>query len=155
MPRARDLLERFRPAGAPGGATAAGTPVDHTADMASELAPVFAALAETQTECAQLLDSARADAAATLARAREQANAVRDSARERVPAERTAAAAAAVEAERGRVVSEAWHDKERLDDLLDRGRAAIPAVVEEVVEAVRHSTGSEAGIAAADRSLPS
>jgi len=64
VPAVRDLLDRFRPAGAPGAATAAGVPADRRATAAAELEPVFAALAAVITEGAAL----RADAAAAGAR---------------------------------------------------------------------------------------
>ena len=56
MPRVRDVLYRFRPAGAPGAASSAGVPVDRSADLAAELEPVFALLADTEQEVCRLYD---------------------------------------------------------------------------------------------------
>ena len=44
MPRARDLLARFRPVGAPGTAAPAGVPVDRVAERRRELLPVASGL---------------------------------------------------------------------------------------------------------------
>ena len=93
MSRVRDVLHRFRPSGAPGAATAAGVPVDRAVEAAAELEPVFALLEETQRECADILDRAGLDAAATRARDAERARAVLASGRALVEAERAAAAA--------------------------------------------------------------
>jgi len=83
MPRISDLLDRFRPAGAPGPA-AAGVPADRRAAAEDELSPVFTALAEVERECGALREAADAaaeectawaagEAAALLRRAREDA----------------------------------------------------------------------------------
>ncbi|GAA1331576.1 hypothetical protein GCM10009647_071660 [Streptomyces sanglieri] len=53
----RDFLERFRPAGTPG-ASAAGVPVDRTAERASELEPTLAQLMDVQREAARIRASA-------------------------------------------------------------------------------------------------
>ena len=84
----RDLLERFRPAGAPGAAASAGIPGDRGRQLQDELDPVLALLADEEQECAVIRRSARdrADrirtqsasrAAATTAAARQQADAAR------------------------------------------------------------------------------
>jgi hypothetical protein len=84
----RDLLDRFRPAGAPGAATAAGVPADRRESAAAELEPVFAALAPVVAECdavrataASAGERVKADAAgradAIVARARIEADAER------------------------------------------------------------------------------
>lgn len=93
MPRVRDVLQRFRPSGAPGAATAAGVPVDRTGELAAELEPVFALLAETERECATLLDRAREEEAAIRARDAERARSIVATGRARLDAERAAATA--------------------------------------------------------------
>lgn len=93
MPRVRDLLYRFRPAGAPGGAGPTGVPVDRPAELAHELEPVFAALADVERECDDVLAAARREAEALRARAAEHARALVAHAHARVDAERAAAAA--------------------------------------------------------------
>jgi hypothetical protein len=62
MPRVREFLDRFRPAGAPGAATATGVPVERRLGLETELAPVFAALAGVQEECAAVCRLARQEA---------------------------------------------------------------------------------------------
>jgi hypothetical protein len=93
MPRVRDLLYRFRPAGAPGAASSAGVPVDRGADLAAELDPVFARLAATERECAEIVAAAHGAADARRAQAAQQARACVATARERLDDERAAAAA--------------------------------------------------------------
>lgn len=150
MPRARDLLERFRPAGAPGGATAAGMPTDRVADAEAELAPVLAALAPTQSECAAIVATARAEAAALIARAKEQARSLDETTRQRLPAERAAAAARAVAADRELAASSAASVQEQLDHLLIHGRAVIPGLVADVVRTVRATIEGPSGVGGAD-----
>ncbi|KAE8765526.1 hypothetical protein, partial [Georgenia thermotolerans] len=62
MPRARDILQRFRPAGTPGAAAPAGVPADRVTEMAAELEPVLARLAEAQAEADQVRAAARQEA---------------------------------------------------------------------------------------------
>ena len=69
MPQWRDFLERFRPAGTPGAAAQGGVPADRTADMATELEPVF-----------MLLGDVHAAAARIIRRAAEQADEIRQDA---------------------------------------------------------------------------
>lgn len=93
MPRVRDLLYRFRPAGAPGPASAAAVPADHAADRAAELEPVFAVLAETEARCAALREEAGRAAQGRRDRARETARSLVQDAEARAPSERADAAA--------------------------------------------------------------
>lgn len=73
MPQARDFLDRFRPAGAPGAASRAGVPADRAAELASELEPVLALLAGTDAECGRIIAAARQEAEQIAEQAREQA----------------------------------------------------------------------------------
>ena len=93
MPRVRDVLHRFRPSGAPGAATAAGVPADRAAELAAELEPVLALLAETDRECADLLEGARLEEAEIRARHADRARSVLATGRALVEAERAAATA--------------------------------------------------------------
>ena len=93
MPRIRDLLYRFRPAGAPGVAGPAGVPVDRVSDLAAELAPVLASLAPVQQRCAEIVEAARQEAAEVLATESGTVRAVTARARAGFDAERAAAAA--------------------------------------------------------------
>jgi len=102
MPRIRDVLDRFRPSGAPGAASGAAVPADRAAEQAIELAPVFAALADTQAEVARIRaagaagsarrrEAAAEVAAQIVARARQRAEAERGDAFTRSPAAAVAA----------------------------------------------------------------
>jgi hypothetical protein len=95
MPRVRDFLYRFRPAGAPGAVAAAGVPIDRTAELTAELEPLFASLARTERECADIRARADGDAVAIRAHAADRARGLLSAAEPRTAAERAAAAATA------------------------------------------------------------
>ncbi len=131
MVRVERILERLRPAGAPGTAAAAGVPADRVAERAAELEPVLARLDPVQARCERL----RSDAAAEVARRRrvaaEESRQLLAEARRAAQAERAAAAAAverAVEAEAAAARLAAERDAaavreraaSRLDQLVDR-----------------------------------
>jgi vacuolar-type H+-ATPase subunit H len=59
---ARDFLDRFRPAGAPGPAARAGVPADRAAELAAEVEPVLALLDGTYAECQQIIAAAQQEA---------------------------------------------------------------------------------------------
>jgi vacuolar-type H+-ATPase subunit H len=83
----RDILRRFRPAGAPGPATGAGVPVDHLAEIGTELAPILALLVDTREQAAGIRQAAEVEARRRIAEA--------DQASARMLAEAHARAAAA------------------------------------------------------------
>ncbi len=91
MPRVRDLLHRFRPSGAPGGASTTGVPIDRAATAAAELEPLFLLLTEVDRQCDDLEDAARRDASAITAAAAERVHAILADASGRAEAERAAA----------------------------------------------------------------
>ncbi len=111
MPRSRDILRRFRPAGTPGAPSAAGVPADRVAELSAELEPVLALLAAAQQEADRIRRDAEQEAEQIRQRAAERAGALvltaqRDAAAERADAalrvrrlvdEETAAALAAAE----------------------------------------------------------
>ncbi len=142
MPRIRDVLYRFRPAGAPGQASAAGVPADRAADLAAELEPLFARLAPVERARADLLESARSDAAAVRAEAATGAERMLARAREQVGAERADAAGAArarVRSDTADLIAAAQAEAVRL-----RGRTELitPGQVEHVLASVRSLIGS-------------
>jgi hypothetical protein len=94
----RELLERLRPAGAPGAPTVAGVPADRRRTAEEELAPVFEALADVVVECDRRRRAAGEDAARLVADAQRQAQAVIARAGAGVEAERAAAATRVQEA---------------------------------------------------------
>src|ERR1019366_3273449 len=63
-----NILDRFRPVGAPGPAGPAGVPAADDQGPAVELAPVFDALAADVQACRTLVAEARRDAEAALSR---------------------------------------------------------------------------------------
>jgi hypothetical protein len=60
------ILDRFRPAGAPGHVGVVGVPALDDAGPASELAPIFAALEPDVAACAEQVDAARSAARASI-----------------------------------------------------------------------------------------
>ncbi|WFR71239.1 hypothetical protein P9209_18700 [Prescottella defluvii] len=95
MPRTRDLLRRFRPAGTPGAAASAGVPADRVAELSAELAPVLSRLDEAGQRAAEIRAAAERDAQAIRVEADERIRARIADADRRVPEERAAAAARA------------------------------------------------------------
>ena len=123
MPRLRDILERWRPAGAPGSAGGVGVPSDRLAAVAQELEPVFAALAEVEQACHRLGEEAQEAAAARLSEAGGQARTL--IARGRVDAEAERAAAAA-----------------RVRELVSADIAHLAAEAEKAADEVRRAAAS-------------
>ncbi len=93
MARPRDLLQRFRLAGAPGAPAAPGVPADRAAEVAAELAPVLALLADDDERAGRIRADAEQEAALRRRRAEERARADLDAARRDATAVRADAAA--------------------------------------------------------------
>lgn len=142
----RDLLDRFRPAGAPGQATSAGVPVDRRAGLSTEVAPIFAALAPVLAECERIREAARVEARRREAEARRRAQAIVAQARMESEAERAAAAAAV----RARVTSEneqtLTRAREAARAVREEGERRRPARVARVVELVRKDLAALTGV---------
>lgn len=141
MARARDLLRRFRPAGAPGAAAAAGVPADRINELAAELEPVLVRLAEAQQLAHDLRARGRTEADAITRDARERAGSLIAAARAVVEAERAAAAARLTELADSEAAA-ALASAER-DAVIVRGRAAerMPAYVDRAVATARDMAG--------------
>jgi hypothetical protein len=137
VPSARDLLQRFRPAGAPGPATATGVPADRVAERAAELEPVFESLGSTTAEVARIRREAVVEAEHRRERAREQAVArVADARLEADAIRATTLAGAQSDAEaaaRAGVAAAAT----RAEAITARSLARLDGDVEEVVRRVR------------------
>jgi hypothetical protein len=145
MPRVRELLDRFRPAGAPGSASAAGVPADRRAGVEAELEPVFAALAGVEAECARLRTAAAAEAGTRTRAATARAAAIVAAADEATaPAQASAAAAA-----RQRAAEETAH----LTAAAERDAASVresaihrrPLLVARVLDEVRRELAALPG----------
>lgn len=137
MARVRDILYRFRPAGSPGAPGTAGVPVDRGADLAAELAPVFAHLAEAETACTALVEGVRRDAAARRRRAVDSAHALVAQARDQATVERAAAAAAAERAGEPELAALRADAEQEAVELGGRAAERTPEHVARVVALVR------------------
>lgn len=145
MPAVRELLDRFRPAGAPGAASAAGVPADRQRTASAELDPVFAALADVVAKCAGLRATAVRDAARREAEAAEKARVLVARARADAPAQRAAAAARLREggaAEATRILDRAAAEA---DAIRRRAQERRPDLVDRVVAQVRRDLAALVG----------
>ena len=139
MPRVRDLLYRFRPAGAPGSASATGVPVDRTA----ELLPLIERLAETERQCELIREQAQRDADAIRARHTEVARNVAVTARDDIEAER-ARAATQVRQQADRLAAAALMEaRQEASQLQRRAAQRLPAYLARVVSVVDTLAGHE------------
>jgi hypothetical protein len=137
MPRVRELLSRFRPAGAPGAASGAGVPVDRKAGLAEELEPVLAALDATQRECESLRESTVSAASARVTEATTQAGLIVERARADAAAARAATAAQAHQRAADETARLAADAAAEADEVLRSARQRRPQLVAAVVAAVR------------------
>lgn len=88
MSRVRDLLYRFRPAGAPGAASAAAVPMDRRSSLEAELSPLFAWLAVTERECDAVREEASNRASSVLVAAGDATRDILAATEGRIPDER-------------------------------------------------------------------
>jgi hypothetical protein len=137
MPRVRDLLYRFRPAGAPGAAGGAGVPADRGAGLAVELDWLFAQLAPTDVECATIVALAEGDARARRAADVERARNLVMQARGRVLPERAAAAVRLRRLAEADISGAVAGAEREASELRARAVERTPAFVDSVVQAVR------------------
>ena len=137
MARVRDILYRFRPAGSPGAPGTAGVPVDRGADLAAELALLFAQLADTEAACTALVENARQDAATRRRRAVESAHALVAGARDEAAVERAAVAAAAQHAGEAELAALRAEAESEAHALQRRAAERTPEHVARVVTFVR------------------
>ena len=148
MPRSRDILQRFRPAGTPGAASNVGVPADRVAEIGAELAPVFSALADTQEQAAAIRAEAATEAERRRQVAVERAAALVAAARRDEAAERSEAAlrtSTRASEESDAVLAAAGHD---VEELRRRVARRMPEYVDRVLRSAR------ATLDAADGSAP-
>ena len=141
MPRARDLLYRFRPAGAPGSASASGVPVDRVAGRATELLPLFARLAETERQCAFIREQAHRDADAIRVRHSDVARSVAVTANDNVEAERVRAAAQVRQQADSAAAAALMDARQEASQLQRRAAQRLPAYVARVASVVEALAG--------------
>ncbi|MFB9907796.1 hypothetical protein [Allokutzneria oryzae] len=140
----REILRRFRPAGAPGAAAPAGVPADRPTYQAKELAPVLALLDDSEREAERIRQDGLERAAAHRRAGRENARAIVAEAEAATEPLRAAVAAAAQKAgdaelagldatARLAVERVRHHAAERMPALVDRAVALVLASLSEPV----------------------
>ena len=129
-----NILDRFRPVGAPGPAGPAGVPAADDQGPAGELAPVFAALAADVESCRKLVEEARREADEALLRAHEQAAAIVAQARLDAGAARADAAASVVQAASAQEAQLLAQAGKEADELEAAGMVLLPATVRKVID---------------------
>ncbi|WP_439657899.1 hypothetical protein ACSHWB_36695 [Lentzea sp. HUAS TT2] len=125
----RDLLQRYRPVGTPGAAARPGVPADRATEVATELEPVLALLADTEDEMRRLRAAAREEARRIREQAAHQAEELVDAARDQAVEVRSQEAARAREeaAPDGELLVDAARDHARR--MHERARTLMPEYV--------------------------
>jgi hypothetical protein len=136
VPGVREWLDRFRPAGAPGAATATGVPVDRRAAAVAELEPVFAALAEDVERAGRLRDAMTAEAARRRAAGRDAARALIADARASAPTERAAEEVRLRQLVTARLQARRELASTQAQEVRDRAARRRPALVAQIVARV-------------------
>jgi vacuolar-type H+-ATPase subunit H len=133
MPRLVELLDKLRPAIAPGADSPSGVPADHRREVEAELAPLLAVVADYQLEADRARTAATERARRVLGDAGRRADLIVEHARrqaETVRAESMSAVREEAEAE----LTAIGADADRRTDLMRRGaEQLLPGVVEHVV----------------------
>jgi signal transduction histidine kinase len=137
MPGLRELLSRFRAAGAPGAPGAAGVPVDRRTGVTAELEPVFAALAETTAECERLRAGSATEAQRCLDEAVQRAAALLAQAEGAAQAERATMAARMHDRAATDLAATEKESRAAAEEITRRAAGHLPGLVNEVVERVR------------------
>jgi hypothetical protein len=133
----RDLLERFRPAGAPGAAAPAGIPADRNRQLQDELGQVLALLSDTEAECDAIRRAASERADRVRRDAATRAAATSAAAREQADAARAEAAARQRRRNEARAAEELRDAQHRARDVMARVSQRRPALVARVVDGLR------------------
>ncbi|HET6966101.1 MAG TPA: hypothetical protein VFH58_15100 [Acidimicrobiales bacterium] len=145
MPDVRRFLRLLRPAAAPGAAAAVGVPADRRTELETELAPVFAALADVEAECTAIREAAARDASRITAEAAADAERVRADAAVLAPAVQEEAfeqGRHAAEKEARRILARARREAVRVSD---DAAGRIPLLTADVAAAVRRMGGTGGG----------
>lgn len=140
MPRSRDLLQRFRPAGTPGAAASAGVPADRVAELSAELEAVFLLLADAELETRRIRAEGRREAERVRRDAGERARTLVSTAQIQAEADRAAAAARVRERAQGEASAVIDAADREADAVRRRAATRIPALVDQVYSAVRNET---------------
>jgi hypothetical protein len=143
MPRVRDLLYRFRPSGVPGGASAAGVPIDRAATVAAELEPVFGQLSAVESECDGIRDDTGRDVATIKDSHAGRARAIAAAATGRVGSERAAVVARMRDLASADAAAELSAARVEAAALRELAAERMPGYVERVVAMVREFVSDE------------
>ncbi len=111
--------------------------MDRGADLAAELAPLFAQLADTEAACDALVEKARSDAVARRGRDTESAHAIVATAARDAATERAAAVVATQRAGQVKLSSIRAIGEQEAEELRRRAAARMPDHVARVVAVVR------------------
>jgi peptidoglycan hydrolase CwlO-like protein len=130
----RDLLQRYRPVGTPGAAARPGVPADRAAEVATELEPVLALLADTEDDVRRLHEQTREEARRIREQAAREADDLLAAAHERTSEVRARAAAdaRAAAAPDGELLVEAARENARC--VRKRAAALMPEYVGRAVD---------------------
>ena len=137
MTQARDFLDRFRPAGAPGSAARAGVPADRAAELAAEVEPVLALLDDTRSECDQIIEWARQEADRIAAEAHAEVARIGQEAARNARAARDEAAAEVLAQARAEVQETAAEADQQALRIGRLARRRLPELVATAVGTVR------------------
>lgn len=137
MSPVRDFLQRFRPAGTPGKAAAAGVPADRARDLAAELEPVFALLAEAEAERSRILAEAERDARQIRDTGHRRADDLVATAQRRAQGVRADAAAAALARAETEAAFAARSAEQEAQAIREHAAQRMPGYVGRAVQIVR------------------
>jgi lysozyme family protein len=141
MARARDLLERFRPAGTPGAAARRGVPADKLSELFDELAPVLALLASDMEQAKRVREEAQAEAVERRRRAQERARSIVAAALSGAGADRADAATRLTRAAADETEAVRASGGETAGLVRRTAEGRLPAYTERVVAEVRSRLG--------------
>lgn len=148
MSMLRSILERFRPAPPPGRPGPIGVPSEGHLTAADELAPVFAALAEVESECAAIRSEAARQAAEIWRAAVDRAQRIEADAAERAEAARAMATAQLEGAAQLQRAQELAAAHEQAEALYSNGLKELEPYVAAAVDRVRAlASAAEDGVA--------
>lgn len=144
MPRARDLLQRFRPAGTPGAAARRGVPEDRIAALSAELEPVLGLLSGSVEQGRRIRDNARASAEHRRRTAIEQAQALVMAAGGQAEPIRAEAGTRISRTAAREAAADLANAKDTASELRRRGAQRIPDLADQVAAEVRARLGVSA-----------
>ena len=130
------ILDRFRPAGAPGSVGVVGVPAVDNMGPASELAPVFAALEPEVAACAEQVAAARNAARSSIDAAHEHAAALLAEAHLRADAARAGAASAVYDEATAGDAARLAHAHEQVAHIEALGQGRAQALASRLAEAL-------------------